>query len=74
MPSETEKIQMKSINYHKDHSSFSQTQFIYSVSTEQHVLALQAFTRLARIGDKCAVQNGNRSLTYALCVHQSVKY
>ena len=52
MPSETEKIQKKSINYHKDHSRFNQTQFTYSVSTEQHVLTLQAFTRLARMEEK----------------------
>jgi len=56
MPSETEKIQMKTINYHKDRSRFSQTQqLIYSVSTEQHVSALQAFIRLAGMEEKCAV-------------------
>jgi hypothetical protein len=60
MPSETDKIQMKSINYHEDRSRFSQTQqFIYSLSTEQHVSALHAFISLPRMEEKCAVYNGN---------------
>jgi len=56
MPSGTEKIHMKSINCHKDHSRISQTQqFIYLVSTEQHVSALQAFIRPAWMEEKWAV-------------------
>jgi len=45
-------LQLRFLLDNKNHCIFIQTQFIYSVSTQQHVLAQWAIISLAKMGDK----------------------